>query len=177
MRTRRPAPVSTLAKKEPSTTTTNDRTLPAAVTNSQSAAMAAQKSGAFSSIHEGGEKRGGETLIRVTYMQDLPAGSTRATTNSPLGTPRPKSRVARATSQSAPLSSAKLSRRSLGTDPHAAIYVRMLTGSRPHSLSPYERRVIELLRNSKDKRARKLAKKRVLWSHYISVDMRLMRQR
>jgi hypothetical protein len=32
-------------------------------------------------------------------------------------------------------------------------------------LAPYERRVIELLRNSKDKRARKLAKKRVC-SHY-----------
>lgn len=31
----------------------------------------------------------------------------------------------------------------------------------PNSLAPYERRVIELLRNSKDKRARKLAKKRV----------------
>lgn len=31
----------------------------------------------------------------------------------------------------------------------------------PSSLAPYERRVIELLRNSKDKRARKLAKKRV----------------
>ncbi|KAL2072836.1 hypothetical protein VTL71DRAFT_12179 [Oculimacula yallundae] len=30
-------------------------------------------------------------------------------------------------------------------------------------LAPYERRVIELLRNSKDKRARKLAKKRVSW--------------
>ena len=30
-------------------------------------------------------------------------------------------------------------------------------------LAPYERRVIELLRNSKDKRARKLAKKRVCW--------------
>lgn len=29
-------------------------------------------------------------------------------------------------------------------------------------LAPYEKRVIELLRNSKDKRARKLAKKRVL---------------
>lgn len=28
-------------------------------------------------------------------------------------------------------------------------------------LAPYERRVIELLRNSKDKRARKLAKKRL----------------
>ena len=32
-------------------------------------------------------------------------------------------------------------------------------------LAPYERRVIELLRNSKDKRARKLAKKRV-W-HFL----------
>jgi large subunit ribosomal protein L36e len=31
-------------------------------------------------------------------------------------------------------------------------------------LAPYERRVIELLRNSKDKRARKLAKKRVCCS-------------
>lgn len=31
----------------------------------------------------------------------------------------------------------------------------------PNSLAPYERRVIELLRNSKDKRARKLAKKRL----------------
>lgn len=30
-----------------------------------------------------------------------------------------------------------------------------------YSLAPYERRVIELLRNSRDKRARKLAKKRV----------------
>jgi hypothetical protein len=29
------------------------------------------------------------------------------------------------------------------------------------SLAPYERRIIELLRNSKDKRARKLAKKKV----------------
>ena len=28
-------------------------------------------------------------------------------------------------------------------------------------LAPYERRIIELLRNSKDKRARKLAKKRL----------------
>jgi large subunit ribosomal protein L36e len=33
-----------------------------------------------------------------------------------------------------------------------------VSGSR---LAPYERRVIELLRNSKDKRARKLAKKRL----------------
>lgn len=31
-------------------------------------------------------------------------------------------------------------------------------------LAPYERRVIELLRNSKDKRARKMAKKRVRFS-------------
>lgn len=31
-------------------------------------------------------------------------------------------------------------------------------------LAPYERRVIELLRNSKDKRARKLAKKRVCFT-------------
>ena len=30
-----------------------------------------------------------------------------------------------------------------------------------HSLAPYEKRVIELIRNGKDKRARKLAKKRV----------------
>ena len=36
-----------------------------------------------------------------------------------------------------------------------------LTLCPPHSLAPYERRVIELLRNSKDKRARKLAKKRL----------------
>jgi large subunit ribosomal protein L36e len=36
----------------------------------------------------------------------------------------------------------------------------MLIGS-INSLAPYERRVIELLRNSKDKRARKLAKKRL----------------
>jgi hypothetical protein len=35
------------------------------------------------------------------------------------------------------------------------------------SLAPYERRVIELLRNSKDKRARKLAKKRV---GYLQAD-------
>jgi hypothetical protein len=34
------------------------------------------------------------------------------------------------------------------------------------SLAPYERRVIELLRNSKDKRARKLAKKRVRSTHH-----------
>jgi large subunit ribosomal protein L36e len=30
-----------------------------------------------------------------------------------------------------------------------------------NSLAPYERRIIELLRNSKDKRARKLAKKKL----------------
>ncbi|KAJ8108114.1 hypothetical protein OPT61_g8392 [Boeremia exigua] len=30
-----------------------------------------------------------------------------------------------------------------------------------HPLAPYEKRVIELLRNSKDKRARRLAKKRL----------------
>lgn len=36
-----------------------------------------------------------------------------------------------------------------------------LTSIPKTSLAPYERRVIELLRNSKDKRARKLAKKRV----------------
>jgi hypothetical protein len=36
-----------------------------------------------------------------------------------------------------------------------------LLTSCPSSLAPYERRVIELLRNSKDKRARKLAKKRL----------------
>ena len=43
------------------------------------------------------------------------------------------------------------------------------------SLAPYERRVIELLRNSKDKRARKLAKKRVrlrsLTSENILADL------
>ena len=38
---------------------------------------------------------------------------------------------------------------------------RLLTTTPHCSLAPYERRVIELLRNSKDKRARKLAKKRL----------------
>lgn len=38
---------------------------------------------------------------------------------------------------------------------------RIHTNTTSCSLAPYERRVIELLRNSKDKRARKLAKKRV----------------
>jgi hypothetical protein len=37
---------------------------------------------------------------------------------------------------------------------------RLLT-SHAYSLAPYEKRIIELLRNSKDKRARRLAKKRV----------------
>ncbi|KAI4128719.1 MAG: hypothetical protein LQ347_004060 [Umbilicaria vellea] len=37
----------------------------------------------------------------------------------------------------------------------------LLTIFSTDSLAPYERRVIELLRNSKDKRARKLAKKRL----------------
>jgi large subunit ribosomal protein L36e len=36
-------------------------------------------------------------------------------------------------------------------------------------LAPYERRVIELLRNSKDKRARKLAKKRVRFCHIFLI--------
>lgn len=35
-----------------------------------------------------------------------------------------------------------------------------------YRLAPYERRVTELLRNSKDKRARKLAKKRVSSSSF-----------
>lgn len=35
------------------------------------------------------------------------------------------------------------------------------TNDDSNSLAPYERRIIELLRNSKDKRARKLAKKKV----------------
>ena len=39
----------------------------------------------------------------------------------------------------------------------------------PVRLAPYERRVIELLRNSKDKRARKLAKKRV--RHSLTSDL------
>jgi large subunit ribosomal protein L36e len=40
------------------------------------------------------------------------------------------------------------------------LWTTVLT-TRSYSLAPYERRVIELLRNSKDKRARKLAKKRL----------------
>lgn len=40
-------------------------------------------------------------------------------------------------------------------------------------LAPYERRVIELLRNSKDKRARKLAKKRVS-GHDASILLKLL---
>jgi hypothetical protein len=44
-----------------------------------------------------------------------------------------------------------------------------------NSLAPYEKRVIELLRNSKDKRARKLAKKRVCFSHMMAdVEQKLM---
>jgi large subunit ribosomal protein L36e len=39
--------------------------------------------------------------------------------------------------------------------------VRACADTNDHRLAPYERRVIELLRNSKDKRARKLAKKRL----------------
>lgn len=38
-------------------------------------------------------------------------------------------------------------------------------------LAPYERRVIELLRNSKDKRARKLAKKRVRVDHFFGTGI------
>lgn len=38
--------------------------------------------------------------------------------------------------------------------------------------APYERRIIELLRNSKDKRARKLAKKRVRLVSLGTVDVR-----
>ena len=39
--------------------------------------------------------------------------------------------------------------------------MRRTSSNNDNSLAPYERRVIELLRNSKDKRARKLAKKRL----------------
>ena len=39
----------------------------------------------------------------------------------------------------------------------------------------YERRVIELLRNSKDKRARRLAKKRVCTIRLCSLSRRLLR--
>ena len=42
-----------------------------------------------------------------------------------------------------------------------------------NSLAPYERRVIELLRNSKDKRARKLAKKRVRYSIHAPFPLRI----
>lgn len=45
---------------------------------------------------------------------------------------------------------------------------KLLTNIFLNSLAPYERRVIELLRNSKDKRARKLAKKRVCFTPSIS---------
>lgn len=43
----------------------------------------------------------------------------------------------------------------------ARLHIRRPSTDGVYSLAPYERRVIELLRNSKDKRARKLAKKRV----------------
>ncbi|GAP83448.2 putative 60S ribosomal protein L36 [Rosellinia necatrix] len=49
-----------------------------------------------------------------------------------------------------------LSYKSLILSYHLHARVREVMG-----LAPYERRVIELLRNSKDKRARKLAKKRL----------------
>jgi large subunit ribosomal protein L36e len=38
-------------------------------------------------------------------------------------------------------------------------------------LAPYERRIIELLRNTQDKRARKLAKKRVCQEFWILIFM------
>jgi large subunit ribosomal protein L36e len=54
------------------------------------------------------------------------------------------------------------------SDCHCRLYAVMVVGNirktadiLEPSLAPYERRVIELLRNSKDKRARKLAKKRL----------------
>ncbi len=57
-------------------------------------------------------------------------------------------------------SSASHSLRSV-SDEHG-VYIRgILTAMMLDRLAPYERRVIELLRNSKDKRARKMAKKRV----------------
>lgn len=44
----------------------------------------------------------------------------------------------------------------------ALCYARQMDPANSYcSLAPYEKRVIELLRNSKDKRARRLAKKRV----------------
>lgn len=46
----------------------------------------------------------------------------------------------------------------------------MLTVPFDNSLAPYEKRVIELLRNSKDKRARKLAKKRVRTSSSTTIN-------
>jgi large subunit ribosomal protein L36e len=54
-------------------------------------------------------------------------------------------------------------------------YLVLTTGN---SLAPYERRIIELLRNSKDKRARKLAKKKVrapdgLFSVQVSNNLQL----
>jgi hypothetical protein len=43
----------------------------------------------------------------------------------------------------------------------ASLLPRAISDVPAHRLAPYEKRVIELLRNSKDKRARRLAKKRV----------------
>jgi hypothetical protein len=43
----------------------------------------------------------------------------------------------------------------------APVLQRAIIDIPAHRLAPYEKRVIELLRNSKDKRARRLAKKRV----------------
>lgn len=50
--------------------------------------------------------------------------------------------------------------------------IGLLTSHLYFSLAPYERRVIELLRNSKDKRARKLAKKRVCFRPYFLSNAR-----
>ena len=50
--------------------------------------------------------------------------------------------------------------------PLAIIQTRHVLTVSNYSLAPYERRVIELLRNSRDKRARKLAKKRVRQPHH-----------
>jgi hypothetical protein len=43
----------------------------------------------------------------------------------------------------------------------STLRLQAVADGRAHRLAPYEKRVIELLRNSKDKRARRLAKKRV----------------
>ena len=54
------------------------------------------------------------------------------------------------------------------TEPSSLETIIVLTIYRS-SLAPYERRVIELLRNSRDKRARKLAKKRVRTDNGTSI--------